>query len=148
LAEVNTLLFNINAILGPAVKQPDTKACVALTAQAKETKVLTLKPSGQIIVGVGGKSTIAVKGVTTKPEVFSLFPQDRALKSEVTASISDDQIEISAQEGTAEKLYPFVLRDGPTSETFEVLVTSKADQFGNKCDQKGVKQRPGAVRRR
>lgn len=131
---VNSSLFRVSSILGSATKPPDTKACVQLTAQAKEPKVLTLKPSGQIPVTSGSKTTITVKGVTTKPEVFPLFPQDPSLKSDVTASISDNQIEISAEEGTSEKLYPFVLMDGAIGETFQVKVTKKApDQFGNTC---------------
>ena len=128
---VNTLLLRISSILGSATKPPDAKACVQLTAQAKEPKVLTLKPSGQIPVSAGSKTTISVKGVTTKPEVFPLSPQ-----SEVTASISDNQIEVSVEEGTTETLYPFVLMDGATSETFQVLVTKKAlDRFGDACAQ-------------
>src|SRR5208282_5008012 len=141
--EVNTWLLHISSILGSATKPPDTKACVALTAQAKEPKVLTLKPSGQIAVISGSKTTIAVKGVTTKAEVFPLFPQDPSLNSVVTASISDDQIEISADEGTSEKLYPFVLMDGATGEAFQVKVTKKGpDQFGNNCPQKPPKVKP------
>ncbi len=70
---LNDVLLDINAILGSATKPPDTKTCVALTAQAKEPKVLTLKPSGQITVAAGSKGTVAVKGVTTKAEVFPYF---------------------------------------------------------------------------
>ena len=140
---VNTLLVRISSILGSATKPPDTKSCVALTAQAKEPKVLTLKPSGQIPVSTGSKTTISVKGVTTKPEVFPLFPQDPRLNSEVTASISDNQIEISAGEGTCEKLYPFVLMDGATSEAFQVKVTKKGpDQFADNCPQTPPKAKP------
>ena len=91
----------------------------------------------------GSKTTISVKGVTTKAEVFPLFPQDPRLNSEVTASISDDQIEISAGEGTCERLYPFVLMDGATGEAFQVKVTKKGpNQFADNCPQTPPEAKP------
>jgi hypothetical protein len=127
---VNDLNSQVLQIVGTATKPPDNKSCVALTEQAKEPKVLTLKPSGDIKVAQGDKATVAIKGVTTKASVYPLFAQSPVLKSEVIATLSDTSLEVAAESGTNEGFYPFVVMDGPTGEPFNVLVVKKqSDDF-------------------
>ena len=132
---VTSLVAEAGRVIGNATKPPDNKACVALTAQAKEVKVLTLKPSGDVKVSQGESATVSVKGVTTKADVYPLFAQSSALKSDVAASLSDDTINIAVSSDTAAGLYPFVVMDGPTGAPFTVFVVKKQeDQFAvSKC---------------
>jgi hypothetical protein len=126
--KVNSLVADVGRVIGNATKPPDNKACVALTAQAKEVKVLTLKPSGDVKVSPGGTGTVAVKGVTTKADIYPLFAQSSALKSEVTANLSDDTVNIAVTSDTAPGFYPFVVMDGPTGAPFTVFVVKKQEE--------------------
>jgi hypothetical protein len=144
ISNVNRLVTSVMRIIGSITKPPDNKTCVALTQEAKEVKVLTLKPSGNIKVSAGDKATVSVKGVTTKAMVYPLFAQSPTLNSEVIASMSDNTLEIAAQPKTAEGFYPFVVMDGPTGEPFSVLVVGKpADEFAAAdCKKKPAKPKP------
>jgi hypothetical protein len=120
--KVEKHLNRVVSIIGSSSKPLDNSGCIALSKMAAKSKILTLNPSGDVLLSAGGKATVSILGATD-PYVRPLFAQ--STKAAVTGTLEKNKLEFAATPATAGGFYPFFVGDGSTGKPLNIMVTAK-----------------------
>jgi hypothetical protein len=116
-------------IVGSNVKPPANDSCPTLAKKSGVPTVLTLVPSGAIVVSKGGKADVTVAGAAN-PYVMPLFGQDQP---KVTATLKENSVlEIAATKDATSNTYPFFVGDGPNGKPVTAVILYAKDACPSK----------------